>query len=363
MKIIEDITKNKRVAILPYPGDPFLLNYWINNFITFWEQEIDRLIIVCNTPAEQDVIDYIRLLCVKSQKIELIYVDHQIQHGDAINIALDKLQDEVVMLIEDDAYIFRSGIVDFYFKKIEDGEFDVIGSPRGSCSFEILERAKQIWGLSYDGEGDQGPNFWPNFFFAKAATLISTDRNFNSRAWEKGEKIHSLLDYDVEVPLVVGDTFVNTSLQLRSMIPRERILTISQYHASPDDARYYENKERYFVFDGRAPWIHIGSLSSGAGGALMDDHSRSLSRRKIMPEGPLTVLPKEWCDVTSEMQKKEWERRVAWWQKFWLFCQPTKGIQDFYNAYGRAIEQLINQYQLSRSRIREYQRIYGTLGL
>ena len=345
-----------RAAILPYPGDPFLLHYWLELFYRIWADDIDRLYIVFNSAIEQSVVEYITYLCTEDkEKIDFIHIDHHIQHGDAIKLALEKCTEKYVMLIEDDAYVFRSGFVNQCFERIESGEYDIVGSKRGSCSFEILKKAQELWGIPYEGEGDQGCNFWPCYFFSTAELLLSTDRDFNARAWEKGDKIAPLGNYVVEVPVIASDTFVNTSLQLQSRVPQSRILYLPQYHASPDDAKNYE-AHRY-LFDGKAPWTHIGSLSSGVSGALMDDHGRSLSRRLLDAPKDKTILPSAWCDTTSELAKMEWERRVQCWLTFWEH-RDLDEIQEFAGAYRMAIDQIIGQFKLNMGRIKERQVIY-----
>src|SRR3990167_7164309 len=51
---------SSRAAILPYPGDPSLLNYWLMFFDKFWGDEVDHLYIVFNSPIEKPVREYIR---------------------------------------------------------------------------------------------------------------------------------------------------------------------------------------------------------------------------------------------------------------------------------------------------------------
>lgn len=141
------------------------------------------------------------------------------------------------------------------------------------------------------------------------------------------------------------------------MVPERRILYVAQYHAHPDDKKHFEQKSEYTPFDGYASWTHIGSLSSGVDGALMDDQGRSLARRLIdPPQGP-TVLPEAWCHTTSEMEIMEWERRVQWWQSFWENRDPDE-IQEFADLYRKALDQIITQFKLNPKRIRERQEIY-----
>lgn len=347
-----------RAAILPFPGDPFLISYWLRFYDEIWGGEVDQLYIYLNTFAEKAVVDYIKARVAKSKNITFTYNPSQIEHGDAINHALDQVKEDLVMLIEDDAFIFRSGVVDRCFKTIESGEKDIVGSKRGSCSFEILNAAEAKWNIPATGFGDNGCNFWPCYFFTKTDILKKTSRRFGARAWHKGETIDPL-QLVVEAPEVVGDTFVNTSLELRAMIPEDRIAYVPQYHASPDDIDHF--RKQVFLFDGKAPWTHIGSLSSGVGGVLRDNQNRALTKRFIEPEKGPTVL-EAWAN--SDGEKREWERRVAWWATFYENAKDlNEEIVEFYDLYGQAVQRIIDQYGLSSSNIRQMQKAYRTLGL
>jgi len=353
-----------RAAILPYPADPFLLNYWLHFYDTVWGDEIDKLYIHINSPIEEPVIDYIKALCDSRPKIVYKYTNNQIEHGDAINEILDIVREKYVMLIEDDGFIFKKNHVDWCFSQLESGIYDIVGSKRGSCATEIIQAAQVKWGITIEGDGDQGCNFWPNYFFSETELLKKTDRNFKAKAWNKGETIEAL-GYVVEPDVVYGDTFVNTSLQLRAMIPIERIFIVPQYHGHPSDLQHYQ--ESKYLFDGKASWTHVGSLSSGVGGILRDDHDRALARRLIDPAKAQTELPLAWCQ--SEQEHEEWERRAQWWLTFieYFNINNQEGIsEDFYNfakLYGRAVNQLISQYGLRRKSIQQRQEVYKSIGL
>lgn len=347
-----------RAAILPFPGDPFLINYWLKFYDNVWSKEVDKLYIYLNTFAEKPVVDYIKARVEKSPNIHFVYNPAQIEHGDAINHTLELVTEDLVMLIEDDAFIFRPGMVDACFKLIESGDKDIVGSKRGSCSFEILEAAEKKWNIPATGFGDNGCNFWPCYFFTKTSILKKTSRRFGARSWLKGETITPLAIV-VEAPEVVGDTFVNTSLELRAMIPEDRIAYVPQYHASPDDLEHF--KKHQFLFNGLSFWTHIGSLSSGVGGVLRDDQNRALTRRMIeQPKGP-TVL-EAWAKTEGE--RREWERRVTWWLTAYENADNvTEDIKEFYDLYGIALNRIIAQYELSINNIRQMQKAYKSIGL
>lgn len=343
--------KKDRAAILPYPGDPYLFTLWLKFYDKYWGDKINKLYVHLNSPIEETIISYIKKLC-EDRNILLLYTPNYTDHGNAINKLLDIISEKYVMLVEDDAFIWNGNVVDAAFCMLESGHIDIVGSKRGSCSIEIWKAANKKWGIPLDGLGDQGPNFWPCFFFSSLELLKQTDRNFNARAWHKGETIIPL-SCVVDVDTVCGDTFVNTSLQLRGLVPPDRIHYLPQYHSHPDDLRHAEKHE--WLFDDRAPWCHIGSLSSGISGLLKDDFDRPLASRMRLEPKEKTVLQNA---PTTEMEKMEYERRVQIWLTAWELSEPTPETQDFYNEYKKAIDRVINDFGLNRGNIKKRQFVY-----
>lgn len=344
-----------RAVILPFPGDPYLIRYWLHFFRDVWYNEVDKVYILHNSTIEPEMEEYIKNEC-KDEKITYIYLNHQIEHGHAINMALDEVKEDYVCLIEDDAFVFKSGIINACFSQLENGGYDIIGSKRGSCAFEILEQAKLKWGIDYKGEGDQGCNFWPCYFFTKTSILLQTTRRFGARAWHKGETI-TPLQYVVDAPVVYGDTFVNTSLELRAMIPEHRIAYVPQYHASPDD---FQNKEEgKYLFNGLSSWTHVGSLSTGVGGVLQDRENRPLIKRKLIE--PQSDEPIN--HIVTDGEKREWARRLSFWQMFWEYSKDNRGNEEFYNLYGEAIIKVAAKNNIAINDINRFKKIYRLLGL
>lgn len=341
-----------RAAILPHPADPYLFNYWLKFYRTIWQDEVDHLYIFINSPMEYEVIKFMLDLVKDDPKITCDYIGSQLEHGTAIREMLEKCTESHVMLIEDDGFIFKPGAVERSFRLIEDNATDIVASPRGSCSDFIWNEAKKKWNLDYSREGDTGPNFWPCYFFSAKMHLLNTDRNFNARAWQGNELIEPLEAMAPE--LTVGDTFVNTSLQLRAK--GLRIIEVPQYHASPNDLDHFRFKTN--LFDGIAPWTHIGSLSSGTHGVLMDDEGRPLARRKIDP--PKEAKLGDYCNTSGE--RLEWERRVTMWSMFYDES-PADKIEDFRKEYKKAIDRIIAQYGLDRNKIEKWKTIYRSIGL
>lgn len=336
-----------RVAILPHFGDPFALHYWLRWCRRAWQHEIDALCIVssnvgdaANRAAIKHVVDLFRQQFKtddgQDKPIYLMTSYEPIQHGDAINKGLDMIEQDLVMLVEEDALIFKSGRVGDCFSRLEQGEFDAIGSGRASCSEIIAQTAEAMHPDAKNAAigRDGGPNFWPCFFFARADDLREkTDRNFNAKSWEKGEVIKPLGVTAEET--LAADTFGWASIQLRAA--GLNFGYINQYHAHPDDIDDYN--ARRFVFDGQSSWFHIGSLSGWR--SLFD-------KKKVKIQG---------------VAMEEIARRMAWYLTFvdvWLGQEPnllTKQEQ----AYRTGVTQILALYEIPQYQIAKRQMIYQKL--
>lgn len=342
-----------RAVFLPTPGDPFMLHYWLKNYQR-WQHFVDKLYVCINTPIGKEAEDYMKEICVENNA-EVIYFHNQVQHGDCLNECLERCQEDYTLLVEDDAYVVRPDMIDYCFKLIESGEVDLIGGKRGSCAFEILKKALEVWGVQYEGIGDQGCNFWPCWLFTKKELLLKTDRNFNAKAWNAGEIVPGV--NLVADKTIYGDTFVNTSLQLRALIPSYRIRTFHQYHAGQVDLEDYENHRG--LFDGNCPWVHIGSLSSGICGVITDELNRPLAYRDVIQPRDNALNP-DWCK--NEMEQMEWARRVAFWLRYYDTREPGK-LEELAGLYYVGLMRILATYKIPLKKVHQMQDIYATLGL
>lgn len=287
-------------------------------------------------------------------KVRLITKRRANDHGPCLTQMTLRATEDLVMFIEDDAVIFRPNMVTECFDRIEKGYADIVASGRGSSADSLIQAAKEKYGLNYEGYGDKGPHFWPNFFFARRNDLLKTDMNFAAKVWQRGEFIKEL-DLTVPEEQAAGDTFVWASIQLRAM--GLKIYNVPQYHAHPND--FEEKESNQNLWDGNCPWLHLGSVSSGIFGILRDDYGKPLAHRTNPDLKGEEKLPDY---IHSEGDKNEFERRVMWWQ---LAYEETRGeckdIEYFGEMYWKATENIINQYQLSNDKINKRKKIYKEL--
>jgi len=323
-----------KAVFLSAGGDPFIASLVLKLWKERWYDEVDKFYICYNNHAgvPVNVASEFIAEAVKDPKVHLIYHPTGIGNGMPITEMAQIAKEDLIMLIEDDGFIFSSGMVKWCFQQIESDLTDIVGSPRGSCGPEIWEASKVKYGLDYSGYGDVGPNWWPNFFFCKRSDLLKTDLNFGSITFTPGQYCKEL-DYEFK-EVNHGDTFVWACIQLRALGLRS--LAVPQYHAHPHDIEYAKTKQQSFAFDGQAKWIHGGSLSAGWGGYL--------SGR----------LP----DVSTDIAKQEIETRVAFW---YIAVGEARGFVDFTVNYLQGIEDLIKNAQLNRTRIEDKIQLYRQL--
>lgn len=322
-----------KACFLSAGGDPFIALFVIKLWQERWYDEVDKFYICYNNHSgvSQEVVSEFVSGIVKDPKIHLIYHPNGIGNGMPITEMTLIAKEDLVMLLEDDGFIFESGKVKWCFQQIESDLCDALGSPRGSCGQEIWEASQKKYNLDYSGYGDQGPNFWPNFFFCKREDLLKTDLNFASITFKPGE-YSSHLDHTF-TEINHGDTFVWACIQLRAL--GLRFLNIPQFHASPTEPEDKDAKVMNWYKE--IPyWIHGGSLSAGWGGYLSGQ------------------IP----DMPTDLNKREIESRVAFWT---IASDLIDGFEDFKKEYKAGIANLISKGGLQFERIQEKINLYRNL--
>ncbi len=315
-------------------GDPFLALFMLR-LINRWQDEIDHLYICYNARIDPTVSNYVMNQYIGNPKVSWISSAIPLGFGEPIKRCLEACnlegKEDIIVLLEDDGFIYKKDLVNDMFQKIEGGAVDALGSPRFSCTPGIAEAVKNKYKLDYSGTGDKGPNFWPNFFFVKREDLLRTDLNFAGKGWKAGEYIKEL-DY-TPTEDQAGDTFVWTCIQLRAL--GVRFLDIPQNHASPTEIEDIELK-RYNHEKGFIGWIHGGSLSSGWNGFLVN------------PPPPPTGLGVQ-----------EFETRAA----FWELVSEIEEMPDkqFTKTYRDGIARFVTECKLDRDRIEQKKAFYRGL--
>jgi len=313
-----------RAAFTSSCGDPFILMLCMKMFRERFYDEVDRYYINVNNHSgvPKEVMGELLSRLSQDPKVHIIYHPRGIGNGPPITEMTLVSKEDLIVLIEDDFFIFTPGVVSKHFQTIESDLTDALGSPRGSCGEEITSASAKRYGIDLTGYGDVGVNFWPSGFFCKRKDLLRTDLDFGSHTWAAGEYSKEL-DHTFK-DINHGDTFVWACVQLRHL--GLRFHNIPQYHFSPTEpsdqrmgaGNYWGGKSPY--------WVHGGSLSSGWSGYLSGQTP----------------------SVVTDGEKYEIESRVAFWQ---IALETTEGFNAFRIEYKNGIDGLIERANLDFGRI------------
>ena len=327
--------EKKRIAILSSGGDIFLSSLVLKLFKERFYDEIDEMFVCYNNHAQIPLSvaqEFIKNV-MEEPKARIVYYPMGVGNGVPIKQGvLLAPDDSLILLLEDDGWVFTQGKINECFERIESGETDLLGSPRGSCGQEIWNAAQTKYNLDYTGEKDVGPTWWPNFLFCKRKDLLRTDLNFASKEYKAGEYVKEIDHTMVETQY--SDTFAFASLQLRYLGIRSE--EIPQFHCSPTEMADKQLGKMNWRNNQSPYWLHVGSLSSGFGGYLSGQ------------------IP----DVSTDMAKWEIETRVAGWK---IACDLTEGYVNFRKEYLMGIEDLIQNAKLDNGRIQAKYSLYRSL--
>ena len=274
-----------RAALLPTPGNPAMLAYWLRNFAT-WRDEVDELFVVVNGPDPEPAARLVR-----EAGGRVIAMPMSIGHDGAMLELLRGTSADLVVLCEDDAYLRHPGIVRAAFDRIERGATDLIGSPRHE---DYVTSPLQEWGPYTPGDlAELRHGLWPAFLFARRADLLATDRIFGDRAWPRGGHIPgwgpvtpATCDFiGIAAEFVHLDTLFGTTLQLRAAGLRTDLV---------HRVRIYDPVATEEWVKADPPWVHVTGLST---------------LPAVLNGEPLDSLPDYGPGGGL------WTRRLAWWQR------------------------------------------------
>jgi hypothetical protein len=259
--------KASRAALLPTPCDPFILSLWTRCAARVWQHEVNKIYVCINTFIDKEVLDYCVEMFHKLQvPVEIIEVHQQwMDHGTAINTLLKHTQEQHIVLMEDDLFFLQPGSLGKLFLNVETKSCDAVVSPRGSCSEWITDTCYKLYRPVR--QIGRELNFWPSLIIIDKSRLMETDCHFGPKQWNKGQVVPGLGTTPEEVQ---GDTFVNTSLQLRAKGLSFKYANQLRHIPDGGFSRYPEMLAEDLTYQ-KVPWVHIGCSSSGILGYLLDE--------------------------------------------------------------------------------------------
>lgn len=299
-------------ALLQLHGNPFLLRYWLRNYCQVWRGEVDELHVFVNGLRDQEAAEECRRMCTAAGAASFRHQPERLVHGDAAARLFQQTDADVVMLVEDDAFVRHPRAVSHAVSLAGAGY--VVGSPRGGMSPEVEQAAREKWGQDPEGpDGSVGYGLWPCFLFGRRELLAPVMHLFQSRSWRAGEEVSGLgRAFPHEV---TTDTFTAAAFVLRDrgtpMIyeGQWKELWLRDLAAARDRAGY------------DPPWFHAGGLSNE------DFHSGG---------GALGLRP----GIGGSNEGNDWAHRV-WWIRRALTTGGPGMLPGMQAAYWEGLRRLV----------------------
>ena len=318
-----------RAALLPTPGDPFMLSYWLRNYETLREY-VDELVVVQNGVQTPEVVEYDRRI-VEAVGGRFVTFPQSIGHDGAMLWLLQNTSADHIVMCEDDAYVRHPEKVAWAFGLIESGATDLVGSPRHE---DYVTSPLMEWGPYTPGDlAELRHGLWPAFLFARKDDLLTTDRIFGDRAWPRGGHIEGwgpvtpeACDYiGIAAEFVHLDTFFGTTFQLRAKgLRTELVHHVRVYDAAATEAWLAEDP----------PWFHVTNLST---------------INYVLDGTPIEQIPD--CGPGGGL----WTRRVAWWLRCWQMTTDAPGTQSYISA----LTNFLDRAQISDANLDAWSHVLG----
>src|SRR3990167_6731078 len=342
-----------RSALVTAIGDPVTIPLFFDLFKTRWADEVDELLLYVNHAyIEPRFLEFISDLVSGHPKVKFKYINKGGYGGAQTELTQDA-QGDYLLYMEEDCWIDKPGAIDKWFKKLEDGTYDIADSPRTAINMDVHKREEEVFGL-LKNRFDEGCNFWPNLFFARKDLMMKTDLDFMSKDWKQGQYIKEL-DYNILEDGTGADTQSWISIQLRAMT--NKIGLVPQYKAYPHiDDQLFASKD--WTFSPEAGRVHAGSLSSALYNYLRLENGVPIGFKNKPDAQPMPT----YAPIAHDIERQDYHLRVAMWTICMEYAwDQLKGMDDFRQDYQNGILKIAKDLDLDWDDINRRVGIYKTL--
>lgn len=241
-----------RAAIVGTGGFPLIIRLFLETFKK-WQDEVDVLYIAIDHYSDPSTANYIRNLVKQFPKAKLL--ENTSGWPGSYKDAFEASKEDNFLIMHDDTFVHKKGIVDDYFKQAEDG---YVVTPMHGI-YEPRELVDEAINKKY-GWNHPPFSFLLYFLFISRKNLEKTSINFNGIGWQKGDDI-PLLGIKDAPQSIAGDTGWIVALELfEKQVPFHPIArseTAGLANANEDLIplliRWMKNKENIFG----EGWLHL----------------------------------------------------------------------------------------------------------
>jgi hypothetical protein len=326
-----------RYAILATTGNPFTFRYWLRHYDKTIAPHIDKLYVGQSGPTNPEYLDIIEQLC-KERNIDFDTTQtNEFHWGPSFQKAYSMLppaqEDDVLLLLESDIYVFDKGITNKYLSEIEQGKYRLIGTRRNSCHNIDLndpqtKTEEMIW---FDG-------LWPCYMFCRYIDFDNTYKEMKSFLIEGAPLGHN------EFHNVRGNEEFSAFAYLlqKDIYPHER-LNIPVHRG---------NHDNILSKGGSANWIHFGVIEQLVlpKGVFRDENNIPIlvsPNKDYQQTRPLADRPSSQVDPVI----------LGMCQACVKTSSDTPGLRKWQQAHLDAIERAVQAFNYDRTKINYYSNI------
>lgn len=210
----------KLTAFIAYICDPYLALFHYNNYLKFWKDEVDEVLI--NVNGRNDKIrEWIADLWRKDNKCTFVdSYPQEVRQGGAFDRLYPHLKTDLFMTVDSDNFIYKKGVV-ANFKRLMEEQYDAIGSV-GHHIYPVSVARKVL-----NQCGVVRFNPFMAFFKKEVADKIP-NRTFESFAFKKDESFEFIDSMPDDGHAEVMSKF---TLQYRTIAPRHLVV----WHTKPGE--------------------------------------------------------------------------------------------------------------------------------
>lgn len=312
----------KRSILLPAIGDPYLLSLWLFLYKRFFLNEVDE-VVVCldskNGSAELNELNEYLVKWLSKQPKTRAFISKKVGIVGTFETVLSECRGDVFSIVQEDAFIFKTGQLDYYFKMIENGETDIIGTPMYCYSASLIEQvSKYVPKNLHEFLKNMGLSLWQNFLFAKYSSFLETDREITPTNYDEGQKV-PFLDEPLDSFAVV-DLLASVVFQWRKL--GKRFFYVDQNLSTDIGHMRFFNAPNY--------WLHVNCLSNVIVSLLSSDEQATV----------------------DEATRAEYERRISWWTFAQSMTPDDLILPDgFEQRYNGVVDNYKKTYLTDQSKI------------
>jgi glycosyltransferase involved in cell wall biosynthesis len=322
--------------------NPFMIRYFLENFKT-WQDKVDALYICLDRLHCKEVESYLAKEIEKFPKIKIR--KGLIGFPENIRGAILETEEDLILTIHDDIYVYNPEIIDRYFNIASEGKIIMPLQSIFAPADEVREAInKRYPSMPWKIDDYSSYSFIMYFTFCSRENYLKTNIDFNGNTYDAGyikELDHTFKDkWGGELGFLQGLQFLYHNIEI---VP----IKANQLADIPHKQNPF--KEFTLMVEGGLDWLHLQNIA-----------------RTI----PLWfITEEEWYGNTVDRTQHKVHSMESWrgnqviledmalkiaWLKEYLSVDNYEEIKDFYSYIKEEIEYIIDYMEIDRAKVGDY---------